>query len=354
MFVLDALVAGQSGGIGVVARGVLEGAATRDDVLALVPPGVTPPVPHTVVGGTHRRAVRLALQRSGLLLAAGGGHVLRGGARFVALDAFSTPVALPRSSRAIVHDTLPFTHPTYWGTVDRWHKTTSCRTAFRRAEVLVVSSAHNARLVQHLSGRDPVVAPFGCGQLRDDEADRWLATGPTTSRTDRIVTVGTIQPRKRLDLLLRAFDRARRAGLDGIELVVVGDGLPHHVQPVRRLASDLDVPVTWAGRLPRADLVSMIATSRAVVYASQDEGFGLPLLEAMAVGTRPVAADVPEMRSWASTWPRWFDVTAPEASLAEALVDAATGADDWDAAGAMHAVASHRWRSFVDRLLAPP
>ena len=350
MYVVDALVAGQRAGIGVVARMALSGMADRDDVVALVPPGVEPDVDHRVVRLADHRAGRLALQRSGAVLGVASSEI-RDGAHFVGMDAFSLPLALPRTAHVVVHDLLPFTHPAYWGAVDRRHKTSSSRTAFRRAARLVVASQHNARLVRAVSGRDDaVVAPFGCGQVDDQEADRRLSAGPAAERHDRVVVVGTLQPRKRLDLLLRAVDRLRRTGHDGLELVVVGGGRREHVEALHHQARGLDLPVTWAGPLPWPDVAPLVATARAVVYPSRHEGFGLPLLEALALGTRPVAPAVTAMRSWAGDWPRWFDPD-DEDDLAAAIGEA-TCDRSWDGHGAMRAVAGHRWTAFAERLLA--
>ena len=351
MFVVDALVSGQRGGIGVVARGALAGMAGRDDVLALVPPGVSPPVPHRVVTAAGHRAGRLALQRTGGVLAL---HpdLRRGRARFVGMDAFSLPVPLPRTSHVVLHDLLPLPHPEYWGPVDRRHKTASTRTAVRRAARIVVASDHNARLLRAVAGRDDAaVAPFGCGQLTDEDADGALRRGPARTRHDRVVVTGALQPRKRLDLLLRAMDRVRRSAGTEPELVVVGDGDPAHVRGLHDLARELALPVTWAGPAPWSRVAELVSTARAVVYPSRHEGFGLPLLEALALGTRPVAANTSALRSWAGAWPSWF---APDDvdDLAAAIVEAVDGAS-WDGAAAQQAVAHHRWHRFADRLLAP-
>lgn len=351
MWVVDALVADQPAGIGVVARGFLAGAAGRDDVVALVAPGVRSDVRQEVVGLASRNAGRLLVQRSGLVLRHVAAHRP---ARFLAMDAFSLPVALPSGARAYVHDLLPFTQGEYWGRVNRAHKRSSIRTACRRGAELVVSSAVNAEEVDRLLGRPSRVVGYGCGQLTDDDADRRLAAGPVASRADHVVVVGNVQPRKRLDELVEAFALAT-AGGSGVELVVVGDGEPAHVGALRDQARRLGAAVRWAGRLPWQETAPLLEAARAVVFASRHEGFGLPVLEALAMGTRPIAADVPAVRSWAGDWPVYFPAAADRAARVEGLasaIDSVLGVGAWDARGAMRAVAHRRWRTFADELLA--
>jgi glycosyltransferase involved in cell wall biosynthesis len=95
------------------------------------------------------------------------------------------------------------------------------------------------------------------------------------------------RPHKNLDALLRAH------ALIAVDRrpVLVLPGYPTAYEPVlRRLAHDLgtDGDVQFCGWLPRADIEGLLALARCVVMPSLYEGFGLPVLEAMARGT-PVA-----------------------------------------------------------------
>ena len=99
-----------------------------------------------------------------------------------------------------------------------------------------------------------------------------------------LLFVGALEPRKAPDLLVRAFERARRAGLDA-ELAIVGDG---------RLGELLDAPgVHLLGALPRLELDALYAGALALAMPSRIEGYGFPPLEALALGTPAVVADLP-------------------------------------------------------------
>ena len=107
-----------------------------------------------------------------------------------------------------------------------------------------------------------------------------------------VVAVGNDKPYKNLAALVRAFARVR-AQLDQGHLVLVGacSGLEPLVQ-----ALGLGAHVTLPGFLADATLRSVMAHARVFVFPSLVEGFGLPPLEAMALGVPTIVSDLEPMR----------------------------------------------------------
>jgi glycosyltransferase involved in cell wall biosynthesis len=114
------------------------------------------------------------------------------------------------------------------------------------------------------------------------------ASGP---RPPYILCVGSLQPHKNLARLIHAYGKLR-AEFPGHELWIVGRPQPHF-QNQPELTQLLQQPgVRVLGYLSEADLGEAYRQARLFCYPSLEEGFGLPMLEAMIAGTLVVASNV--------------------------------------------------------------
>lgn len=139
-----------------------------------------------------------------------------------------------------------------------------------------------------------------------------------------------IEPRKNIPRLIEAFAQARRAH-PALRLVVAGG--PGADEPAVRAAvarHDLAAAVDFPGVLPETLLRASYRGALALAYPSLYEGFGLPLLEAMSVGTPVIAAQVsslPEVAGDAALLVDPFDVDALAGALEQVAGDAELRAD---------------------------
>jgi glycosyltransferase involved in cell wall biosynthesis len=111
-----------------------------------------------------------------------------------------------------------------------------------------------------------------------------------------ILYVGTIEPRKNLPNLIEAFARRRQAGELRHQLVCAGPygWLSRDVeQRIDRL--DLERSVRFTGYVPFDDLPALYTLAEMFVFPSLYEGFGLPVIEAMACGTPVITGHVPAL-----------------------------------------------------------
>jgi glycosyltransferase involved in cell wall biosynthesis len=193
---------------------------------------------------------------------------------------------------AMVHDVIEFRARRSYDPVRRWARRRLVRRLARRARAVVTVAEPTARALAEILGvpagrivtvgigADPIAAP---------------AVRPAADRERAVVFVGALDEHKRLDLAVSALAR-----IPGLELRVVSAGGPAEA-PLRRLARELGVAdrVAWLGRLPDQEARRVVAASAALLMPSDVEGFGLPVLEALQVGTPAVlSSGIPLAEEW--------------------------------------------------------
>lgn len=160
-----------------------------------------------------------------------------------------------------------------------------------RATMVIAVSNHVAGSLRSrgLVAKQVAVVPNGVTRLPDP------VTPPL--REPYVLAVGELMPRKGFDILLSAFARSARAVRDGYRLVIVGPrgiAAPRLDDLCGRLG--LTSRVLFTGPVGDAELAGYYTAAAAVCVPSRAEGFGLPLLEAMAAGCPAVASDLPVLR----------------------------------------------------------
>ncbi|MBV9140247.1 MAG: glycosyltransferase family 4 protein [Pseudonocardiales bacterium] len=253
----------------------------------------------------------------------------------------ATNFVLPPSTRSrgvvTVHDLAFLDHPEFLAPPQR-QLPDLLRRSVARAAVVCTPSATVARQVAHrldIPAERIVVTPLGV-----DPA--WSSTSPPSPALRArlrlplryLLFVGAAQPRKGLDVLLDAH----AAHPDLAPLVLAG---PTGWGPTLRASSR----VHTVGYLDEADLRCVVAGAAALVLPSREEGFGLPVLEAMAAGVPVVCSDLPALREVAGGLATLVPPGDP-AALAAALasVDGA-GHDPVSAAARQAHAARYTWQA---------
>lgn len=200
-----------------------------------------------------------------------------------------TPFAPPRAPAGrtltvTVHDTVPWTHPeTLTARGVSWHRSMIARAARRSSGLIVPTRAVADELAVLVDVTVPVrVVPHG---VTVPEGSAELDLPPRY-----VLAVGTIEPRKGMDVLVDAV-----AQLDDVALVIAGQPGWGAIDLVR-LAADRGLrDVRVLGKVTDAELATALRGARVLAVPSLAEGFGLPLLEAMAMGVPVVHTDVPAL-----------------------------------------------------------
>ncbi|MBZ5674315.1 MAG: glycosyltransferase family 4 protein [Acidobacteriia bacterium] len=212
---------------------------------------------------------------------------------------FTAPVFAPCRQVTVFHDLQHKRHPEYF----RWFDLPFWRfllwaAAHRSDRLIAVSEATRSDLLHFY--RIP------------KERATVIAHGvePAFSRLDRshmesyLLCVSTLHPHKNLPRLIRAYGRTKRdfrlilAGLRGF-----------HAEEIERQIDEMGLreSVQITGWVPRDELYSLYARARAFVYPSMFEGFGMPVLEAMAAGIPVACSDIPPLREVAADAALFFD-----------------------------------------------
>jgi glycosyltransferase involved in cell wall biosynthesis len=145
-----------------------------------------------------------------------------------------------------------------------------------------------------LSAQRLVHAPYGTASEFSPEQDAQDARLRERLPGPYILHVGSCIPRKNTAFLLRLLARLRR-GRPDLRLLQVGGTWP---EDQRALLVDLRLQdaVLQLRDVPRSELAAIYRQAEAVILPSHAEGFGLPVIEALACGTSVVATDLPVFR----------------------------------------------------------
>jgi len=224
-------------------------------------------------------------------------HVERNGYTHLICPYNTAPIKLSRKVKLVlvVHDLifmepldrLPASSSAYQN-LGRLYRRAVVPAACRRADHIITVSEHS---------RECIIRSFGADAGRitvipNCVPDRWVTSADASSRAPFLLTVAGHAPSKNLQGLLKAF-QALVQGFDvPADLMLDIAGVPSSGQePFRVLADSLGIAerIRWHDFLPEATLLDLYDQCLGFVFPSFIEGFGIPLIEAMARGA-PIAA----------------------------------------------------------------
>jgi glycosyltransferase involved in cell wall biosynthesis len=187
----------------------------------------------------------------------------------------------------LLYDILPQTHPEVYGAPHQLFTSRYFRLVARSQNVACISVATRHQL-EHRLRRCPAPNSIALDLGADS-----LAPHPLRQEAMRptFVMVGTVEPRKRHEVVLQAFDRLWDAGRDYRLIVFGGAGWcePEFLSSLRS-RSGRDHRFTWHESASDKDIAQEMRKASAAIYISELEGYGLPAVEALAAGCPLIAA----------------------------------------------------------------
>lgn len=195
----------------------------------------------------------------------------------------------------VIHDLTPITFPQFHGSVSTIMHKRLMPGVINNAASIITNSAHTKAEVNRLYNMDyeniHVLYPKLHKTYHDDQVDEY--DNIIHNNNNYILSVGTIEPRKDLSTLIRAFDKIA-AKFPSYQLVIAGQsGWKNQTffETLQTLPSKDRITIT--GYINRRTLQSLYEHASLYANASIAEGFGLPVLEAMSFGVPLVLSDIP-------------------------------------------------------------
>lgn len=207
------------------------------------------------------------------------------------------PFNLPKNIKrvTVIHDLSPIHYP-------QWHQFLSSKlqqlflpSILKKADHIITNSNFTAQdVIRHF----PFTKNKTTGILLGKED--FFKPKPNQAILEKLgiltpylLHTGTIEPRKNLSLLVKAFEEIKKEKYTDLQLVLVGK-LGWKSESLKDLIniSPFKKDIKLLGYVERADLPTIYTSASVFVYPSHFEGFGLPVLEAMSCGTPVIVSNV--------------------------------------------------------------
>jgi glycosyltransferase involved in cell wall biosynthesis len=215
---------------------------------------------------------------------------------------FNIPGGIAVPVYTTIHDIIFPDMPELTSKAGLWIRMFFYRRAVRKSKkIFTVSSFSKSRIEYHLGLAKPVIVTHSALQL-------FLQEAAVTEKNNTIIFIGNIKKHKGLSTLMEAFLEARKKGLQHT-LIIVGNTENFRSRDrdiAEKIEAAGEATVQFTGYIGDEDLKNLLAGASLLVQPSLYEGFGLPPLEAMCLGTRVLISDIPVFKEIYAEFPVVF------------------------------------------------
>lgn len=209
----------------------------------------------------------------------------------------------------LIHDLIPITHPEYCREGEKNKHIARINNVLKFASGIITNSQDTLNcLLAYANETDQTVPPTAVAHLGLSSFTQPDFIRPITK--PYFVVLSTIEPRKNHWLLLHVWRKLiEQLGTQAPHLVIIGQrGWEcENVIDLLERCSSLREHVTELPRCSDTELVTYLKHAQALLFPSFVEGYGIPLIEALALGTPVIASDLAVFREIAGTIPDYLD-----------------------------------------------
>jgi glycosyltransferase involved in cell wall biosynthesis len=253
------------------------------------------------------------------------------------------PLLWPSRTRMIVHihDVSFRAYPKLIGWLDRFFLWLFIPRSLKKSSLIIAPSQFTKDEIikyYNIRGGKIIIVPNAVGEeflenVVENETNDQVIKEKYHLPEKFILYVGTLQPRKNIPFLIKAFAQLRArlhksgASILDIKLVLVGNRKAHHTDKhINEVITEqnLSEAVIFPGFIDQKDLPRVIRLAHIFAFPSLYEGFGIPLLEAMSQDAPIAAADIQSLRETAGDAAIYFDpanIASCEEKLYTLIVD---------------------------------
>jgi len=206
---------------------------------------------------------------------------------------YTAPLGMRAPVVLLVHDLIALTHPRLCKPSNRWHYRLVLPRSIRvAARVMVFSRAVREQVLERFGleeWRVEVVHPGLDDAFLSPHSESELERVRSRYGLDRpyLLFVGNSEPKKNIERLILAYRLGLERGAFDEALVLVGGWRPRRHAP--------SIGIRSIGYVPDSDLAALYRMATALVHPSLVEGFGFPIIEAMASGLPVVCSNAPAL-----------------------------------------------------------
>ncbi|MFC3879727.1 glycosyltransferase family 4 protein [Algoriphagus namhaensis] len=217
-------------------------------------------------------------------------------------DFVSPAAALPCRRMTVIHDAffweMPQNYPVWW----RKYFLNLVKKGLKEPTEIITTTEFSKRALQkHLKLNHPVTVIYQSQKTLGDAIDAEFLASQTLKKGEYFLHIGTFDKRKNLPVLVKAFAEMLKNTRSNFKLVLAG-GAGQSVQMndlpvVKKLVEELGLveKVVLPGFVTDAQVKALYSAAFGYVFPSENEGFGIPVLEAMAEGVPVIHSDQPAL-----------------------------------------------------------